>query len=96
MTDLDKQLRELDRQYFIEFIQIVLMGILKYNPLTQIVKFLGRFFYGLFTWQKRVPVYVLTGNSFMIDLLDMSRPDHYEWRKMKTPIQWIKEKFNIK
>jgi hypothetical protein len=23
-------------------------------------------------------------------------PDHYEWRKMKTPIQWIKEKFNIK
>ena len=52
------------------------------------------FFYGLFTWQKRVPVYVLTGNSFMTDWLDMLIPDHYEWRKMKTPIQWIKEKFN--
>ena len=94
MTELDKQLKELNRQYFIEEIQMILMLILKYNPLTLIIKFIGRFFYGLFTWQKRVPVYVLTGNSFMTDWLDMMIPDHYEWRKMKTPIQWIKEKFN--
>lgn len=56
MTELDKQLKELNRQYFIEEIQTILMLILKYNPLTLIIKFIGRFFYGLFTWQKRVPV----------------------------------------
>jgi hypothetical protein len=69
MTELDKQLKELNRQYFIEEMQTILMLILKYNPLALIIKFLGRFFYGLFTWQKRAPVYVLTGNSFMTDWL---------------------------
>ena len=38
MTELDRELKELNRQYFVEEIQTVLMLILKYNPLTLIIK----------------------------------------------------------
>ena len=41
--------------------------------------------YGLLTWQKRTPIYVWSGNSFFMDLLSFSSPDHYEWRKRETP-----------
>ena len=53
------------------------------------------FFYGLFTWQKKVPVYRDIGdNQFSNVFAAMFPVHHYEWVKMKTPIQWIKEKFN--
>jgi hypothetical protein len=53
------------------------------------------FLYGLITWQKKVPVYRDIGNNQFSNVFAAMFPvDHYEWRKMKTPIQWIKEKFN--
>lgn len=53
------------------------------------------FFYGLFTQQKKVPVYRDIGNNQFSNVFAAMFPvDHYEWVKMKTPIQWIKEKFN--
>lgn len=53
------------------------------------------FLYGLFTWQKKVPVGRDIGNNSISNMLAFLCPiDHYEWVKMKTPIQWIKEKFN--
>lgn len=56
-----------------------------------IIRHICFFLYGLFTWQKRVPVYKWCGNSFLMDQLSFSSPDHYEWRKMKMPTEWLRE-----
>ena len=73
----------------------LLINILFFDELVK--KPIKDFFYGLFTWQKKVPVYRDIGNNQFSNVFAAMFPvDHYEWKKMKTPIQWIKEKFNIK
>jgi len=56
------------------------------------------FFYGLFTWQKKVPIYRITGSNQFSELFDWMFPHHYEWRKRETPkiITKIKNKLKIK
>ena len=50
------------------------------------------FFYGLFTWQKKVPVYRDIGNNQFSNLLASMLPvHHYEWRKRGTLKEEIKE-----
>ena len=41
------------------------------------------FFYGLFTWQKKVPM--LSGNNQFSELFSWFFPQQYEWHKRKTP-----------
>lgn len=53
-----------------------------------IIRHICFFLYGLFTWQKRVPIYVWRGNSFLMDWLSFNSPDHYEWKKMKSFKEW--------
>lgn len=43
------------------------------------------FFYGLFTWQKKVPIYKISGSNQFSELFDWIFPHHYEWRKRETP-----------
>jgi len=43
------------------------------------------FFYGLFTWQKKVPIYRLSGSNQFSELFSLMSPHHYEWRKRETP-----------
>lgn len=43
------------------------------------------FFYGLFTWQKKVPIYKISGSNQFSELFSWIFPDHYEWRKRETP-----------
>lgn len=43
------------------------------------------FFYGLFTWQKKVPIYRITGSNQFTELFDWMIPHHYEWRKREIP-----------
>ena len=56
------------------------------------------FFYGLFTWQKKVPIYKISGSNQFSELFSWIFPDHYEWRKRETPkiITKIKNKLKIK
>ena len=50
------------------------------------------FFYGLFTWQKKVPVYRDIGdNQFSNVLASMFPVHHYEWVKRGTLKKEIKE-----
>ena len=50
------------------------------------------FFYGLFTWQKKVPVYRDIGdNQFSNVFAAMFPVDHYEWVKRGTLKEEIKE-----
>lgn len=50
------------------------------------------FFYGLFTWQKKVPVYRDIGNNQFSNVLASMFPiHHYEWRKRGTLKEEIKE-----
>ena len=53
------------------------------------------FFYGLFTWQKKVPIYRITGSNQFSELFSWIFPHHYEWRKRETPkiISKIKDTF---
>ena len=52
------------------------------------------FFYGLFTWQKKVPVYRDIGNNQFSNILAAMFPvDHYEWVKRGTLKEEIKEWF---
>ena len=43
------------------------------------------FFYGLFTWQKKVPIYRINGSNQFSELFSWLFPHHYEWRKRETP-----------
>lgn len=43
------------------------------------------FFYGLFTWQKKVPIYRINGSNQFSELFSWFSPHHYEWSKRKTP-----------
>jgi hypothetical protein len=55
------------------------------------------FFYGLFTWQKKVPVYRDIGNNQFSNVFAAMFPvDHYEWVKRGTLKEEIKEWFNKK
>lgn len=50
------------------------------------------FFYGLFTWQKKVPVYRDIGNNQFSNVFAAMFPvDHYEWVKRGTLKEEIKE-----
>lgn len=50
------------------------------------------FFYGLFTWQKKVPVYRDIGNNQFSNLFATMFPvHHYEWVKRGTLKEEIKE-----
>ena len=50
------------------------------------------FFYGLFTWQKKVPVYRDIGNNQFSNIFAAMFPvDHYEWVKRGTLKEEIKE-----
>ena len=52
------------------------------------------FFYGLFTWQKKVPVYRDIGNNQFSNVLAAMFPvHHYEWAKRGTLKEEIKEWF---
>lgn len=52
------------------------------------------FFYGLFTWQKKVPVYRDIGNNQFSNVLAAMFPvHHYEWVKRGTLKEEIKEWF---
>ena len=55
------------------------------------------FFYGLFTWQKKVPIYRINGSNQFSELFSWLSPHHYEWRKRETPkiITKIKEMLKI-
>ena len=54
------------------------------------------FFYGLFTWQKKVPVGRDIGNNSISNMLAFLCPvDHYEWRPREIP-KWIKKLFKNK
>ena len=55
------------------------------------------FFYGLFTWQKKVPIYRINGSNQFSELFSWSFPHHYEWRKRETPkiITKIKDMLKI-
>jgi hypothetical protein len=76
---------------FVSMFGLVFIGAFIFFWIPKIKDFL----YGLFTWQKKVPVYRDIGNNQFSNVFAAMFPvDHYEWRKMKTPIQWIKEKFN--
>jgi hypothetical protein len=76
---------------FVSMFGLVFIGAFIFFWIPEIKDFL----YGLFTWQKKVPVYRDIGNNQFSNVFAAMFPvDHYEWRKMKTPIQWIKEKFN--
>ena len=49
------------------------------------------FLYGLFTWQKKVPVGRDIGNNFISNMLAFLCPvDHYEWVKRGTLKEEIK------
>jgi hypothetical protein len=55
------------------------------------------FFYGLFTWQKKVPVYRDIGNNQFSNVFAAMFPvDHYEWVKRGKLKEEIKEWFNKK
>ena len=55
------------------------------------------FFYGLFTWQKKVPVYRDIGNNQFSNVLAAMFPvHHYEWVKRGALKEEIKEWFNKK
>ena len=55
------------------------------------------FFYGLFTWQKKVPVYRDIGNNQFSNIFAAMFPvHHYEWVKRGTLKEEIKEWFNKK
>ena len=50
------------------------------------MKDLKNFFYGLWTWQERKPVYRDIGNNQFENLFAWLSPvDHWEWVKRKTP-----------
>jgi hypothetical protein len=50
------------------------------------------FLYGLFTWQKKVPVYRDIGNNQFSNVFAAMFPvDHYEWVKRGTLKEEIKE-----
>jgi len=52
------------------------------------------FLYGLFTWQKKVPVYRDIGNNQFSNVFAAMFPvDHYEWVKRKSLKEEIKEWF---
>lgn len=52
------------------------------------------FFYGLFTWQKKVPIYRDIGNNQFSNVFAALFPvDHYEWVKRGTLKEEIKEWF---
>ena len=52
------------------------------------------FLYGLFTWQKKVPVYRDIGNNQFSNVLAAMFPvHHYEWVKRGTLKEEIKEWF---
>ena len=54
------------------------------------------FFYGLFTWQKKVPVGRDIGNNSISNMLAFLCPvDHYEWQPREIP-NWIKKLFKNK
>jgi hypothetical protein len=55
------------------------------------------FFYGLFTWQKKVPIYRINGSNQFSELFSWCFPHHYEWRKRETPkiITKIKDMLKI-
>ena len=57
------------------------------------------FFYGLKTWQKKVPVYRDIGNNQFSNLFAFMFPiERYEWKKRETPkiITQIKKWYNGK
>ena len=68
----------------------LLINILFFNEL--IKNPIKDFFYGLFTWQKKVPVYRDIGNNQFSNMLAAMFPvDHYEWVKRGTLKEEIKE-----
>lgn len=68
----------------------LLINILFFNELVK--NPIKDFFYGLFTWQKKVPVYRDIGNNQFSNVLAAMFPvDHYEWVKRGTLKEEIKE-----
>ena len=77
------------------FICKLLINILFFDEL--IKNPIKDFFYGLFTWQKKVPVYRDIGNNQFSNLFAAMFPvHHYEWVKRGTLKEEIKEWFNKK
>ena len=68
----------------------LLINILFFNELVK--NPIKDFFYGLFTWQKKIPVYRDIGNNQFSNVLAAMFPvDHYEWVKRGTLKEEIKE-----
>ena len=85
---------------FLEILGLVFVSMLAFS-LTFVFIFLWSsdikdFFYGLFTWQKKVPVYRDIGNNQFSNVFAAMFPvDHYEWQPREIP-SWIKRIFKIK
>ena len=85
---------------FLEILGLIFASMLAFG-LTLTIKLLcgsdiKDFFYGLFTWQKKVPVYRDIGNNQFSNVLAAMFPiDHYEWQPREIP-NWIKKLFKIK
>ena len=85
---------------FLEIMGLIFVSMLAFS-LTFIFIFLcwsdiKDFFYGLFTWQKKVPVGRDIGNNSISNMLAFLCPvDHYEWQPREIP-NWIKKLFKNK
>ena len=69
------------------FLSLLVIGIITYLCFNWKDMFVSikDFFYGLFTWQKKVPIYRITGGNQFSELFNWMSPHHYEWRKRETP-----------
>jgi hypothetical protein len=78
---------------FVSMLGLVFIGVFIFFWIPEIKDF----FYGLFTWQKKVPVYRDVGNNQFSNVFAAMFPvHHYEWVKRGTLKEEIKEWFNKK
>ena len=85
---------------FLEILGLIFVSMLAFSLTFIFIFLLGSdikdFFYGLFTWQKKVPVGRDIGNNSISNVLAFLGPvDHYEWQPREIP-NWIKKLFKIK
>ena len=69
------------------FLALLVIGFVAYICLNwkDMLESIKDFFYGLFTCQKKVPIYRITGSNQFSELFSWIFPHHYEWRKRETP-----------
>ena len=68
------------------FLSLLIIGFITYLYFNwkDMLESIKDFFYGLFTWQKKVPIYRITGGNQFSELFNLMTPHHYEWSKRET------------